>query len=444
MSAPPDDLRLRGATLLTMDDARRVLRADVRIHEGRIRHLGASRRPAKRSVDLRGMVLLPGFVQAHVHLCQALFRGLADDLPLLPWLRQRIWPLEAAHTPASLRASARMGIAELLRGGTTTVLDMGTVHHQGALFEALAESGIRAISGKAMMDRGDDVPSGLRESTAESLDASHRLRERWDGAAEGRLGYAYAPRFILSCSPELLREVARTSEATGALMHSHAAEHAEERRTVKAMLGEDDVAALERHGLAGPRCVLAHGVQLRRAEMRRAGRLGTRFVHCPSTNLKLGSGIADVVSLRAAGVCVGLGADGAPCNNRMDALTELRLAALLAKGRRQDARALPAMDALELLTREGARALGLDAEIGTIEVGKRADLVALDVDGVAHGPGGDVASRVVYTAQTVDVRHVWVDGAPLLEDGALTRMDSAAIARDARRHARATARRAGL
>ncbi|MEO0325161.1 MAG: amidohydrolase family protein [Myxococcota bacterium] len=444
MSAPPDDLCLRGATLLTMDDERRVLRADLRVRDGRIRHLGPSRRPATRSIDLRGLVLLPGFVQAHVHLCQALFRGLADDLPLLPWLRTRIWPLEAAHTPASLRASARLGIAELLRGGTTTVLDMGTVRHQSAVFEALAESGLRAISGKAMMDLGEDLPPGLRESTAESLEASHRLQARWQGAADGRLGYAYAPRFILSCSPELLREVAAASEATGALMHSHAAEHADERRVVKERLGEDDVAALERQGVAGPRCVLAHGVQLRRSEMRRAARLGTRFVHCPSTNLKLGSGIADVVALREAGVCVGLGADGAPCNNRMDALTELRLAALLAKGRRQDAKALPAMEALELLTRDGARALGLEGEIGSIEAGKRADLVALDLRGFQHGPGGDVASRVVYTAQTVDVRHVFVDGVPLLEDGALTRMDPEAVRRDAQRHARAAARRAGL
>ncbi|MEM1414698.1 MAG: amidohydrolase family protein [Myxococcota bacterium] len=440
----PDDWCLRGATLVTMDGARRVLRADVRVNGGVITRLGASRRPARRTLELRGLVLLPGFVQAHVHLCQVLFRGMADDLPLLPWLRERIWPLEGAHTPASLRASARLGVAELLLGGTTTVLDMGTVHHHDAVFEVLEESGLRALSGKSMVDQGEGVPDTLLETTGRSLASSHRLRERWDGAAGGRLGYAYAPRFILSCSAELLREVATASETTGALVHSHAAEHGAEREAVKAALGEDDVAALERHGLAGPRCVLAHGVQLRRSEMRRAARLGTRFVHCPSANLKLGSGIADVVAMRDAGMHVGLGADGAPCNNRLDAFPELRQAALLAKGKRRDARALPAMEALELLTCEGGRVLGLEDRIGSIEVGKRADLVALDLRDLHHEPGGDVPSRIVYAAGPRDVRHVMVDGELLVESGALRRMDRARVLRDARRHARATARRAGL
>ncbi len=441
----PDDLLLRGATVVTQDPERRVLVGDVRVRGDRIVGVGRrSKAPARRTVDLRGHVLIPGLVQAHVHLCQALFRGMADDLPLLPWLAERIWPLEGAHDARSLRASARLGLAEMLRAGTTTILDMGTVHHQDVVFEALAESGMRAFSGKAMMDVGAKVPRSLAETTKRSLAESHRLRERWHGAENGRLGYAYAPRFILSCSERLLREVAAATTEGGVLAHSHAAEHADERAAVKAMLGRDDVAALEAFGLAGPRTVLAHGVQLRPAEMRRIAKLGTRFVHCPSANLKLASGIADVRAMRSAGIVVGLGADGAPCNNRMDPWTELREAALLAKVRRNDAAALPAREAFELATTDGARALGLDHEIGSIEVGKKADLVALRLDDLHHEPGGDVFGRLVYSATPSDVRHVWVDGRLLVEGGELRSLDRERVLADARREGKRVLARAGL
>ncbi|MCA9612458.1 MAG: 5'-deoxyadenosine deaminase [Myxococcales bacterium] len=440
-----DDLLLRGATVVTVDPARRVLVGDVRVRGGRIVAVGGrSRRPAKRIVDLRGHALIPGIVQAHVHLCQALFRGMADDLPLLPWLAQRIWPLEGAHDTRSLRASARLGLAEMIRAGTTTILDMGTVHHHDAVFDVLAQSGIRAFSGKAMMDVGDQVPKTLRETTASSLKESHRLRDRWNGAAEGRLRYAYAPRFILSCSEALMREVGEATRSGEALAHSHAAEHADERAAVKARLGMDDVAALESYGLAGPHTILAHGVQLRAAEMKRIAKLGTRFVHCPSANLKLASGIADVKAMRDAGMVVGLGADGAPCNNRMDPWTELRQAALLAKVRRDDAAALPAHQAFELATIEGARALGIDADVGSIEVGKKADLVALRLDDLHHEPGGDVYGRLVYSATPADVRHVFVDGRALLDAGELVTLDREKVLADARREGKKTLQRAGI
>ena len=443
-----DDLLLRGATVVRLDPARRVIVGDVRVRDDRIVAVGGrSRVPAVKTLDLRGHVLIPGIVQAHVHLCQALFRGMADDLPLLPWLAQRIWPLEGAHDPRSLRASANLGLAEMLRAGTTTILDMGTVHHHDVVFDAIAKSGMRAFSGKAMMDVGEKVPTTLRETTARSLSESHRLRERWHGVENGRLRYAYAPRFILSCSERLMREVAdavRGGAAGDALAHSHAAEHADERAAVKAMLGQDDVAALESFGLSGPRTVLAHGVQLRPAEMRRIAKLGTRFVHCPSANLKLASGIADVKAMRDAGMVVGLGADGAPCNNRMDPWTELRQAALLAKVRRGNAAALPAREALELATLEGARALGLEDEIGSIEVGKKADLVALRLDDLHHEPGGDVYGRLVYSATPADVRHVVIDGRVVVEDAELRTLDREHVISDARRQGKKVLARAGI
>lgn len=438
------DLVVRGGTVVTMDGARTVRQADILVRGRDIATVGRVDGARGRVLDARGCVVIPGLVQAHVHLCQALFRGMADDLPLLAWLRERIWPLEAAHDPQSLAASARLGLAEMLRAGTTSILDMGTVHHHDAVFEAMRDSGMRGFSGKTMMDRGDGVPKGLRETTRASLRESERLCDRWDGAEDGRLGYAFAPRFILSCSEDLLRDTAALARERGVRVHSHAAEHAEERAAVKSILGVDDVEALARCGISGPHCVLAHGVQLRRPEMRRIAREQTRFVHCPSANLKLASGIADVRAMRRAGIVVGLGADGAPCNNRMDPWTELRLAALLAKARTGDAAALGAMEALELATIDGARALGIDHLVGSIEPGKRADLTVVRLDGLHLAPPTDVVGTLVYACTAADVRHVVIDGRGVVENGELRTLDEERVRRDARRQAERLRGRAGV
>src|ERR687888_920786 len=191
--APPS-LAIRGGTLVTMDPMRAVVQHDVLVgRDGRIRGLvepGGGR--AERTIDATGRIVVPGLVQAHLHLCQTLFRGLAEERPLLAWLRERIWPLEAAHNPDSLRASARLGIAELLLGGTTAILDMGTVHHTDALFETAAETGIRYVGGKAMMDAGEGVPAGLLEPTATALRDCDRLAQDWPEREGGRLRYAYS------------------------------------------------------------------------------------------------------------------------------------------------------------------------------------------------------------------------------------------------------------
>lgn len=436
------DLLVRGGTVVTMDAERRVLRADVTVRDGRIVEIGERLARPARVVDATGCAVLPGLVQAHVHLCQALFRGMADDLPLLPWLARRIWPLEAAHDPRSLGASARLGLAEMLLGGTTCILDMGTVRHHDAVFEAMRRSGIRGASGKAMMDRGDGVPKGLRESTRASLRDSRALCARWHGAAGGRLRYAYAPRFVLSCTEGLIRRTSEAAREDGALLHTHAAEHRAEREAVRRELGREDVDALAEWGVAGPAAVLAHGVQLRASEMRALAAAGTRIVHCPSANLKLASGIAPVRAMRRAGVVVGLGADGAPCNNRMDAWTELRQAALLAKARERDAAALVAMDALEMATIDGARVLGLETEIGSVEVGKRADLAVVRLDRLHAEPAADVVGRLVYSCTASDVHHVLVDGALVVERGELKTLDVERVRATARVEARRVAARA--
>ncbi len=438
------DLLVSGGTIVTCDANDTTLEGDVLVRAGRIAAIGPSARRAAlkpaRVIDARGCAVIPGLVQAHVHLCQVLFRGMADDMPLLEWLRTRIWPLEAAHDEKSARASAELGLLEMMRAGTTTILDMGTVRAHDAIMDACARSGIRAVSGKTMMDTGVGVPAGLRETTRSSLDESDRLLRDWNGHSGGRIRYAYAPRFILSCTEALVRGAAERSKSHDVLVHSHVAEHPSERAAVRAALGKDDIDVLRDWGVSGVRTVLAHGVQLTDDQARDIARDGTRIVHCPSANLKLGSGIARIAELDAAGVQLALGCDGAPCNNNLDPWQELRHAALLAKFRTGPT-ALPARRVMRLATIDGARALGLD-DVGSIEIGKRADIAVVRIDREHEEPGGDVFSRLVYAAKSTDVEHVLVDGAMVVTHGEHTRLDAEKVRASARKEARALTLRA--
>jgi 5-methylthioadenosine/S-adenosylhomocysteine deaminase len=438
------DTLLRGGVVVTCDPNDRVVRGDVLVRGREIAAVGEVHpQGATRVLDVAGCAVVPGFVQAHVHLCQTLMRGLADDLPLLDWLRTRIWPLEAAHDARSLAASARLGLAEAMLAGTTTLLDMGTVHEHDVVMDACARSGIRARSGKAMMDCGDGVPGGLRETTRASLRESEGLARRWRGAASGRIGYAWSPRFVLSCTEELVRGAVDRARDGGELLSTHAAEHSDERAAVRQAFGEDDIAVLRRWGVTGPRAILAHGVHLSDNEAERLASDGTRIVHCPSANLKLGSGIARIADLDRIGVALALGADGAPCNNNLDPWTELRHAALLAKVR-TGVTALTARRALRLATIDGARALGLDDVTGSIEPRKRADMMVVRLDGAHVEPGGDVFSRLVYACSARDVRHVVIDGALVVKDRQHQTLDVERVIADAREQGRKLIARAGI
>ena len=439
-----------------MDGARRIVDADVLVEDGLIKKVGRSdgrtARPERSegggrsksaTIDCHGLVVLPGLVQAHIHLCQTLFRGLADDLTLENCLAQRIWPLEAAHTEDSVYASAMLGASELLLGGTTAILDMETVRHTGAAFEALEEIGIRATAGKCLMD-SPTSPEGLRESTDTALSESADLCARWHDAAGGRLRYCFAPRFAPSCTGPLLRAVSDLAEKFGAVVHTHAAETPVELEIVKRETGHDEIAYLDSVGISGPRTALAHCVWVDKDAIARLARHATNVVHCPSSNLKLGSGIAPIPEMLAAGCRVGIGADGAPCNNRLDAFAEMRLAALIQKPR-LGPDALPAAHVLELATLGGARAMGLEKEIGSIEVGKRAGLGVLDLNGPHAQPeANDLTSRIVYSARAADVRHVVVDGRVVVRDGVLETAKLGEIRRAANTEARRLRRTVGI
>jgi 5-methylthioadenosine/S-adenosylhomocysteine deaminase len=420
-----------GGTVVTMNDRREVRDADVLVgSDGAIAALLPSGSPVPSGasvVDATGCFVVPGLVQAHLHLCQTLFRGLSEERPLLAWLRERIWPLEAAHDAVSLRASARLGIAELLLSGTTALLDMGTVHHTEQLFLAAEESGIRYTGGQALMDRGEGVPPGLCQPSDEALGESDALRARWDGASGGRLRYAYAPRFILSCSAALMEAVVERARG-GARVHTHASEQQEELDVVRAELGRGDLEYFAEIGLTGPWLVLAHCVWLTESGMDEVARSGTHVTHCPASNLKLASGLAPVRALLDRGINVSLGADGAACSNRIDGWRQLWLAALVASAR-DGAGTLHAREAFEIATLGGARALGLADRIGSVEVGKRADLVI--VDARPHLPNGDVYTTLVYSCRGADVRAVLVDGRVVVENGRLLTLNLDTVRQDA-------------
>lgn len=435
------DLRITGGTVVSMDPPGAATTADVVVRGGRIAAIGDARDvAASTTLDATGAVVLPGLVQAHVHVVQSLLRHQADGLELLDWLRLRTWPYEASLDGDAVEAAAELGVAELLCGGTTTALDFGTVRHHERVFAAAERLGIRLASGKAHMDAGEGVPAALLEDRDRSLADAEALGQRWHGAAGGRLRYAVAPRFALSCTEELLRGCAELARREGWLLQTHAAENRDETLAVRNATGLATIRFLERVGLLGPDVVLAHCVWLDDDEVGLLASTRSTVCHCPGANLKLASGIADVPRLRTAGIRVALGADGPPCNNRLSAFAEMSLAATL-HGLRHGPRAVGAWDALAMATTAGAAALGLGDRVGVLRPGAAADLVVVDVDGWSCLPAGDAASRLVYGAGAGDVRHTVVAGRAVVRDGVLTGADPDGIRQRAREAWRATSAR---
>ncbi|MES1244352.1 MAG: amidohydrolase family protein [Acidobacteriota bacterium] len=449
-SAPP--LLLRGGTVLTLDPQATVLPgADVLVEGGRILLVGRvgsvpSLPPGTRVLDVPGDLVLPGLIQGHIHLGQTFFRGLAEGRRLLAWLRERIWPLEAAHDDESAYWCSLLGAAECLLGGTTTVQDIGIGPGIQGLLRALADSGLRAFAGTCLMDSGEALPDGLRQETDRALADAEALGSAFEGSGGGLLRFALNPRFILSCSDPLWAGIRDLALRHGWPVHTHALEQEDETHAVRQLKGgRDEVEYFADQGLLATKLRLAHGVWLTADDLARVRTAPWSVVHCPSSNLKLGSGIADLLAIRRSGVPVGLGCDGAACSNQLDQLEEIRLAALLQKVK-HGPDAFSGLDALRLATSEGACALGLQDEIGTVEEGKAADLLVLSLGRpeMWAGPQVDPHDLVAFGAGRAAVRHVLVAGRPLVEDGRLVHLDLEAILRQSDRHLAALVRRSGL
>ncbi len=429
-------LLIKGGMIVALDRTGRRMRGDLYVEDDRIRRI-AERidTQADDVIDASDLLVLPGFVQAHLHLCQTLFRGQADDLGLLAWLN-RITSLEALHTPETLYASARLGLAEMIKSGATGVIDMGTLHHQESIFCAIEESGMRAQAGKAMMDLTENLPPALRETTDDSLKESMDLLHRWHGKANGRIRYGFAPRWQLWNTETALVTIKREADLhPGVGIHGHAGEIEDEVSLMIQQRGLRNLLYLEKIGMVGPNVQMAHCIWLDEAELGVLSRTGTHVLHCPCCNSKLGSGIAKVPEMLQRGISVALGSDGAPSNNNLDMFIEMRVASLIHKCRLGAAK-FPAEQVLRMATNGGAAALGLSKETGSLEEGKKADLILLDDGGLHAAPWADFelenpVQRIVSAYQSASVRTSIIDGRVVMRDRVLQTMDEDAVLRDA-------------
>jgi cytosine/adenosine deaminase-related metal-dependent hydrolase len=368
--------------------------------------------------DARNLTLIPGFIQTHVHLSQTLFRGLADELPLLDWLRLKIFPFENAHDENSLQTTARLSINELLMSGTTTLLDMGTLRFGEIVLQEMINSGIRGFSGKCLIDLNDLYPD-FKSSTNNEVKQITSLAKQFHNSADGRIKYSFSPRFVLSCTEKLLKESKEImKDFPGSIYHTHSSESIDEINEVRKRFQKENIEYFNSIDVLDDRTVLAHCIYTSDNERKMLKDRNTKIAHCPSSNLKLGSGVAPIPQYLKEGISVSFGADGAACNNNFSIFNEMRLASLIQKPI-HGAEVMNAKTIFRMATIDGAKALHLENEVGSIEVGKKADLVLIDLNSYSNSysdSDDSVYSDIVFSSSTENVKSVMVDGKWLVKD----------------------------
>ncbi|OCL05765.1 atrazine chlorohydrolase/guanine deaminase [Glonium stellatum] len=437
------------ATIITVNTNRDIfINGAILVRGNLIADVGKSadliqKYPEEESYSLEGHIVIPGLISTHMHTAQTLLRGAADDLELVSWLCERIWVLQGNFTPEDGYAAARISIAEMLKTGTTCFLEsMVTV----------SESGIRGCLGKIVMDIGSYAKDpkwamhpGLVEDRSTSLLGALKMWEKWDGKANDRIRVWFGARTPGGVSEALYREMTALSRENAIPITMHCAEVKADREFFASLTPpQTPMSFCDNVGLLGPSTVLVHMVHLDDGDIAKLAATNTHVAHCPTSNAKLASGICRVPELLDAGVNVGLGTDGAPCNNTNDLMQEMKLAAIIHKAKSYDPTLVPAETVLEMATINGAKALGLDECIGSLEVGKKADFVAVDMRKVHLQPYFSPVSAIVYSATGGDVRMVVVDGKILVEDGKLKTMDEEEIWKEGEKRGHEIAERAGL
>ena len=417
----PLDLLLLPTWLVPVEPAGVVLKEHgLGIRDGRIVFIGpratALKLASQEVRELPGMLLSPGLVNAHGHAAMTLFRGLADDQPLMTWLEKHIWPAEARWVDeAFVRDGTDLAIAEQLKGGITCFCDM--YFFPKIASERVHISGIRAQISAPILDFPIPGAASADEALRQAIELFGDLKHH------PRIKVAFGPHAPYTVSDDNLEKIRVIAEELDAPIHMHLHETAGEVQQACERHGERPLARLARLGLLGPRFQAVHMTQISDDDLALLVESNSSVIHCPESNLKLASGFCPVERLWQAGVNVAVGTDGAASNNDLDLLGETRTAALLAKAVAGSATALDAHRALRMATLNGARALGLETEIGSLEVGKLADIVAFDLSGLAQQPIYDPVSQLIYASGRDCVRHLWVGGKPLLDDRRLTRLD---------------------
>ncbi len=386
------------------------------IEQGTIKKIGLFEQIKKEFdypvIGNKNSIVIPGFVNTHSHAVQTLFRGAGDDLELLDWLNQVILPGEASINAGQVYTSSLIGYAEMLFGGITTTNDMATVRHAEQTIKAAIDSGIRGNVGKMLMDR--NTIEGLIESTDKAIKEANQLADRYPKGK--RVQFAYTPRFLLTCSNELMQRAKEESNKRGLLFHTHAAENISECEEVRKSTGNEYIKAYQDLGILGDKTILAHCVWVSDAEIEIIKETGTTISHNPSSNGKLASGIAPVPKFVQKQIPVGLATDGSPATGGHDMFLEMKLASYYQKAVTHDPKVMDARSVFHLATLEGARALGMEDEIGSIQPGKKADIVILDPVYPNAYPMYNEFSYIVYTATKRDVSYVLVDGKPVVDN----------------------------
>lgn len=427
---------IKNATVVTMNDARDILReATVCIEDGRIVDIFSTCSPDRalqrdgepndhnveeNVIDAQGDVLLPGLINAHTHLAMSLFRNYGNDVALKEWLEDYIWPLEAHLTREEIVAGAKLSILEMLRGGTTTFADM--YMEEDAIAEAVTQMGIRALLCPAFTDGSVATRPGEVRRLAAYQTANGRIRMR------------LAPHAVYTCSPETLQKVKALGEKWGIGFHLHLAETREEDEQCRKTYGISPTMLLDRAGLLGPNTMLAHAIWLDDDDIACITARGASCVYNPVSNMKLASGFMPLGKLRQAGVPIALGTDGPSSNNAQDMFREMLVGSLIQKGHSLDPTAANAHTMLWMATRGGARAIGQEKELGSIEIGKKADLILVDFRHVRHTPKPeDIEEALVYATSSDDVRLTMIDGIIRMQDGRFPGQNEEAICQEAER-----------
>ncbi len=446
------------ATIITMNPARDIIsNGAIAIEDNRIVAVGktdtlAPLYQSHEVIDVQEKLIIPGLIDTHVHLAQALIRGCADDMALIQWLCERVWVLQGNFTEDDGYVSARLCIAEMLKSGTTTFLESMLAHRYGfdGIARAVGESGIRACLAGIVMDIGtyatqsNAMHPGMIETREMSLLDVLDMHSKWNGAANDRIHVWFGPRTPGGVSAELYREMSELAHQHDMGITMHLAEVEADKIFLNEKYGLSPVFFAESVGILGPKSVLVHMIWLTDDDIDKLAATHTSISHNPSSNSKLASGVCKVPQMLARGVNVALGCDGGPSNNDYDMIREMKLAAIMHKAVTQNPLIVPAETVLEMATINGARALGLEHEIGSLEVGKKADLVVVDFNRLHTTPSINPVSTLIYAATGGEVDMVMVDGKILVAQGNILTMNEEEVMAQARQHANQLYRRADI
>ncbi len=430
-----------GGQIITLDPERRIINdGAVLVEENKITDIGKAKDlkekfPKKEWIDVTGHIIMPGFIDGHVHLAQAMIRGCADDLNLIDWLSKRVWKLQGNYTEEDGKTSAELCILEMLKSGTTTFAESLLAGRYGfeGIIEAVINSGIRGALAKSIMDKTtyreeeSIMYPGMVEDGKECLEQAISLHKSWEGAENDRVFIWLGPRPIGGSTPELLEEVGKVAKERNMGIHIHFCEVEKEAKFIKENFKINPGAFAERMGILGPKTLLVHGVWLEEEDLEYIVKSGSTLVHNPAANMKVALGFSPIPQLIKMGGNIGLACDGGPSNNTYDMLQEMKMAACIHKGITLDPEVVPAEKVIEMATINGAKSLGLHSLIGSLEVGKRADLITINCEKPHLTPNPNPVSTIVYSATGKDVENVIVEGKILVRNGEVLSMDEEKI-----------------